>query len=40
MIICAAKFGAAVFGTILTIGSGVVAGRKFKIYLREYKKLR
>ncbi len=40
MIICAAKVGAAICGTILTIGSGVVAGRKFKTYLEEYKKLR
>ena len=40
MIICAAKIGAAICGTILTIGSGVVAGRKFKTYLGEYKKLR
>lgn len=39
MIICAAKIGAAFFGTILTIGSAVVAGRKFKTYHSEYKKL-
>ena len=39
MIICAAKVGAAVFSTILTIGSAIMAGRKFKTYYSEYKKL-